>query len=244
MRIAELYASRQGEGLLTGTPSVFVRTSGCNLRCWFCDTPYTSWQPEGEDWSVEEILAEVERLNWGRFETCQGFGRLETCPTHAVITGGEPMLFAEMIPLCDSLAAAGWHITIETAGTLHLPVKCDLMSISPKLAGSTPSAQRAGKWSTRHERTRHQPEVIRRLTSEYDYQLKFVIDTPADLGEVQAWLDEFPHVRTDRVLLMPQGTDIESLSRIGEWLEPYCREQGFVFCPRRHIEWYGATRGT
>ena len=244
MRVAEIYASRQGEGLLTGTPSVFVRTSGCNLRCWFCDTPYTSWQPEGEDRSVEEILAEVERVKWDRFPTCPEQGRLETCPTHAVITGGEPMLFAEMIPLCDALAAAGWHITIETAGTLYLPVKCDLMSISPKLAGSTPSPERAGKWAERHEQSRHQPEVIRRLTNEYAYQLKFVIDAPPDLAEVAAWLAEFPHVRRERVLLMPQGTDLESLGRIGEWLQPHCREQGFVFCPRKHIEWYGATRGT
>src|ERR1700674_5253262 len=56
MKIAEIYQSRQGEGLLTGTPSVFIRTSGCNLRCWFCDTPFTSWQPEGEDLSVDEII--------------------------------------------------------------------------------------------------------------------------------------------------------------------------------------------
>jgi 7-carboxy-7-deazaguanine synthase len=164
--------------------------------------------------------------------------------THVVITGGEPMLFAELIPLCDALHAAGWHITIETAGTLYLPVRCDLLSLSPKLAGSTPSAQRAGKWAARHEQTRHQPEVIRRLTREHDYQLKFVIDTPADLAEVQAWLGEFPHVRQDRVLLMPQGTEVQSLGGIGQWLEPYCREHGFVFCPRKHIEWYGATRGT
>src|SRR5688572_13141518 len=101
MRVAEIYTSRQGEGLLTGTPSVFVRASGCNLRCWFCDTPYTSWEPEGEDWSVEEVLAEVEGQKWGRFTTCQetaSDGRLQTCPTHVVITGGEPMLFAELIP--------------------------------------------------------------------------------------------------------------------------------------------------
>ena len=60
MQIAEIYRSVQGEGLLTGVPSVFVRTSGCNLRCWFCDTPYTSWQPEGRDMSIDEIVAQVE----------------------------------------------------------------------------------------------------------------------------------------------------------------------------------------
>src|SRR3954471_24033812 len=69
--IAEIFSSLQGEGLLTGTPSVFVRASGCNLRCWFCDTPYASWQPEGEDWSVEEIVEEVDRLaSWGRLPAC------------------------------------------------------------------------------------------------------------------------------------------------------------------------------
>jgi 7-carboxy-7-deazaguanine synthase len=233
VRIAEIYASLQGEGLLTGTPSIFVRASGCNLRCWFCDTPYTSWEPEGEDWPVEEILAEVERL-----------GQSEGSIRHVVITGGEPMLFAEMLPLCAELGKRGMHITIETAGTLYLPVRCDLMSISPKLASSTPPAQRAGKWAARHERTRHQPEVVRRLMADYDYQLKFVIDSTADCDEVQAWLAEFPGARRDRVLLMPQGTESLHLEQIGRWLAPYCREHGYSFCPRRHIEWYGATRGT
>src|SRR5262245_8514702 len=126
MRIAEVYSSLQGEGLLTGTPSVFVRASGCNLRCWFCDTPYTSWEPEGEDWSVEAVVEEVERLaEWGRLPACRDNGRQDACPTgpagpagptrHVVITGGEPMLFAEMIPLCRRLRKLGFHITIETA---------------------------------------------------------------------------------------------------------------------------------
>jgi 7-carboxy-7-deazaguanine synthase len=239
LRIAEIYSSLQGEGLLTGTPSVFVRASGCNLRCWFCDTPYTSWESEGEDWSVDEIVAESARLGALLADKSLGLPR-----PHAVLTGGEPMLFAELIPLCDRLHAAGWHITIETAGTLYLPVRCDLMSISPKLASSTPPAERAGKWQSRHEIVRHQPDVIRRLIEDYDYQLKFVIDTPADCKLVQHWLAEFPQARRDRVLLMPQGTDVAGLAVIGEWLEPYCREQGFVFCPRKHIEWFGARRGT
>ena len=59
MRIAEVYKSVQGEGFLAGTESVFVRSSGCNLRCWYCDTPHASWTPEGEDLSVEEILARI-----------------------------------------------------------------------------------------------------------------------------------------------------------------------------------------
>jgi 7-carboxy-7-deazaguanine synthase len=143
---------------------------------------------------------------------------------HVVITGGEPMLFAEMMPLCRRLKEAGLHITIETAGTLDLPVECDLMSISPKLASSTPAPERAGKWAARHERTRHRPEVMRRLMQDYAYQLKFVVDSREDAREVNAWLEEFPSVDRDRVLLMPQGTDDATLAATAEWLEPYCRD--------------------
>jgi 7-carboxy-7-deazaguanine synthase len=140
MRIAEVFLSIQGEGLLTGTESVFVRASGCNLRCWYCDTPYTSWSPEGDDLSVEEILADIER------HKCK----------HVVLTGGEPMLFSELVPLSEELHRRGLHITVETAGTLHLPVRCDLMSISPKLSNSTPVGDPrdpSGAWAARRSGT-------------------------------------------------------------------------------------------
>ena len=228
MRIAELFRSKQGEGALTGTDSVFVRASGCNLRCWYCDTPYASWDPEGDDLAVEEIVGRVERFD------CK----------HVVITGGEPMLFAELIPLCESLRARGRHITIETAGTLYLPVACDLMSISPKTANSTPPKDRDPRWHARHQRNRHVPEVIRRLVDEYEYQFKFVIDRPADCEEVELYLDAFPQIDRDRVMLMPQGTVPTALAEKAAWLEPYCVEHGLRFCPRRQIEWFGLTRGT
>ncbi len=227
MRIAEIYKSVQGEGFLTGTDSAFVRTSGCNLRCWYCDTPYASWQPEGDDLAVHEILARVDQL----------------AASHVVVTGGEPMLFAELLPLTAALSERGRHITIETAGTLYLPVECDLMSISPKLAGSGPDA-RSPAWAVRHERTRHAPEVIRRLVEEFPYQFKFVVDTPDDCRQVEMYLDEFPEIDRRRVMLMPQGTDAEVLARCAEWLEPYCRAHGLHFCPRKHIEWFGLVRGT
>lgn len=228
MRIAEIYRSVQGEGLLTGVPSVFVRSSGCNLRCWFCDTPYTSWQPEGGDMSTDEIVAQVEEWD---------------CP-NVVVTGGEPMLWAELIPLCRRLHAIGRHITIETAGTLDLPVVCDLMSISPKFASSAPSAEKHAHWSRRHERERHRPEVIRRLVRDYEYQLKFVVDGPHDLEELNQYLAQFPEIAHDRVLLMPQGIEQMELERRALWLRPFCEAHGFVFCPRKHIEWYGPVRGT
>lgn len=228
MFIAEIYRSTQGEGLLTGIPSVFVRTSGCNLRCWYCDTPYASWDPEGQDLSIDEIVAQIE----------------EWSPRHVVLTGGEPMLLAELIPLCERLRQLGRHLTIETAGTLDLPVACDLMSISPKLARSVPSRGEHPHWNRRHERTRYRPRVIRRLIREYAYQLKFVIDCREEFGELEEYLAEFPEIDRGRVLLMPQGTDQVELDARAEWLRAYCLEHGYVFCPRKQIEWFGSVRGT
>ena len=228
MKIAEIYKSIQGEGLLTGVPSVFVRASGCNLRCWFCDTPYASWRPEGEDYAVDEIIAEVEEWE----------------VKHVVITGGEPMLFAEMIPLCRELRRRGRHITIETAGTLYLPAACDLMSISPKLASSTPDAERHAHWARRHERQRLQREVLIRLMDEYDYQLKFVIDRVDDVAEVEELLDSLPGVAAERVLLMPQGRTAEEVAERSLWLAELCSDRGWALCPRRQLEWFGPVRGT
>lgn len=227
MKISEIYDSVQGEGFLTGTPSIFVRTSGCNLRCGFCDTPYTSWSPEGEDLELDEILERVAPLD----------------ARHAVLTGGEPMLYAELVPLAAELRRRGMHVTIETAGTLDLPIECDLMSISPKLSNSTPSAERDARWHVRHEHARHVPEVIERLTRDYTFQMKFVVDRPDDCEEVERYLEEFPAIERNRVLLMPQGTDLAELASRAAWLEPYCHERGYGFCPRRHIEWYGFVRG-
>jgi 7-carboxy-7-deazaguanine synthase len=88
MLISEIFYSVQGEGSLVGVPSVFVRTSGCNLRCGWCDTPYASWKPEGVEMSVEEILAEVAKH-----------------PTrYVVVTGGEPMVAKEMRTLLAEAA--------------------------------------------------------------------------------------------------------------------------------------------
>ena len=228
MRIAEIFQSIQGEGLLTGTESVFIRASGCNLRCTFCDTPFTSWQPEGEDLALSQIL---HRAN--SFDT-----------SHVVLTGGEPMLFAESIPLSDALAEQQKHVTVETAGTLYLPVKCDLMSISPKLSNSTPPIARAPTWRERHDRSRHAPAVIRRLVAEYPYQVKFVVESIADCDEVERYLDEFPEIDRTRVLLMPEGTSAASLEDAARWLIPECERRKMQYCPRRHIELFGLTPGT
>ncbi len=229
MRIAEIYQSIQGEGFLAGTESVFVRVAGCNLRCWFCDTPHASHAPRGTDLSVDEVIQRVEQCT----------------ARHVVVTGGEPMLFAELLPLCDRLNAAAYHVTIETAGTLYLPVMCDLMSISPKLSNSTPRQPCEARWKQRHEQTRDAPRVVRRLAREHAYQIKFVVDQPGDLAEIDDYVSRFPELSRDRIMLMPQGIDAEPLNLIAAWLQPYCRQHGYHYCARRQIEWFGGVvRGT
>jgi 7-carboxy-7-deazaguanine synthase len=223
LRIAELFYSIQGEGALIGVPSVFVRTSGCNLRCSWCDTPYTSWRPEGVDLTLDQILNEV-RAHPAR---------------HVVVTGGEPMIQPEIVALTQRLRDARLHITIETAGTVFAPVVCDLMSISPKLANSTPSDP---AWSARHEQTRIQLEVLDELMSRYPYQLKFVIARPEDLDEMRELVAAFQDAR-DHVILMPEGTDRDTLAERGAWLAEICKEEGFRFSPRLHVELWGNQRG-
>ena len=224
LKIAELFYSVQGEGSLVGVPSVFIRTSGCNLRCAWCDTPYTSWSPEGADLSLDQILAEVQAYP----------------ARHVVVTGGEPMIAPEIIPLTERLRQLGLHITIETAGTVFKPVVCDLMSISPKLANSTPV--REEQWAAQHDRLRGDLRPLSQLLGRYEYQLKFVIEAPRDLEEVRALLAQLQAERS-RVVLMPEGTDRETLRERGVWLAEICKAEGFRYSPRLHIDLYGNRRG-
>jgi 7-carboxy-7-deazaguanine synthase len=229
MRIAEIFYSVQGEGSLAGVPSAFVRTTGCNLRCWFCDSGYTSWNPSGEDLDLDAI-----------------FTHLEAYPTkHVVVTGGEPLLAPEIEALCAGLRQRDYHITVETAATVFKPIECDLASLSPKLSSSTPHEREGGKYALQHERLRLRPAVIRAFIEHCgDYQLKFVIDRPADLDEVLAILKQLPELDRSRVLLMPQGITAEDLRQRSLWLVELCKEHGFRYCPRLHIDLFGNRRGT
>jgi 7-carboxy-7-deazaguanine synthase len=223
LKIAEVFYSLQGEGSLVGVPSVFIRTSGCNLRCAWCDTPYTSWQSEGTDQDLDQILSAVRSFPAAR---------------HVVVTGGEPMIAPEIIPLTGRLRSLGLHITVETAGTVFQPVECDLMSISPKLANSTPS----GAWSARHDKLRIQPPVLEELMARYPYQLKFVIEKLADLEEVWALVTVLGADR-ERVILMPEGVDRDQLRERSVWLAEVAKDEGVRFSPRLHVELYGNRRG-
>jgi len=228
MRIAELFYSIQGEGLLAGVPSAFIRTTGCPLRCVWCDSPHTSWQPEGQTWSLDALLAQVQ-----------------TWPTrYVVVTGGEPVVAAGIDELCLTLRQHGYHITVETAAVAFRPLACDLASLSPKLSNSTPHAREGGRYALQHEERRLRPEVIRAFMEHTAYQLKFVVEQPSDLREILALLEKLPPVDPQRVLLMPQGITSEQLQSRGPWLVELCKQHGFRYCPRLHIELYGNRRGT
>jgi len=229
MRIAEIFHSIQGEGLCTGVPSVFIRTSGCNLRCQWCDTPYASWKPEGPEMSVEQILRKVEEWN---------------C-SHVVLTGGEPMIAPDLPVLATALKKAGKHITIETAATVAPGgIVCDLASLSPKLSNSTPPPERDTAWSKKHESTRLQPAVLSEWIRKYAFQLKFVVSSELDLAEIKHLLSRLPPVPLHQILLMPEGIDAQSLATRSPWLVEICKREDFRFCPRLQIELFGHARGT
>ncbi len=226
MKISEIFYSVQGEGSLLGVPSVFVRTSGCNLRCRWCDTPYTSWHPEGNTLSMAEVVQSVREYG---------------C-THVVVTGGEPMIVPEMPAFTEALRAEGMHITIETAGTVDGPVGCDLMSISPKLSNSVPHDIENGQWAARHDRLRLQPDVLKRLVARYPYQLKFVVTAPEDLPEIEE-IVRVTGAPAPQVILMPEGIEPQVLAERSRWLVEICKQKGFRFSPRLHIDLWGQRRG-
>ena len=102
MKVNEIFYSIQGESSYAGWLCVFVRLTGCNLRCVYCDTRYA--YEEGQERTVEEVMAEVKR---------------HTCPL-VEITGGEPMLQEEVYPLMEGLLSEGVRVLLETNGSLDL----------------------------------------------------------------------------------------------------------------------------
>ena len=231
MLISEIFYSIQGEGELTGVPSVFVRSSGCNLRCAWCDTPYASWNPEGDLRTVPQILAEVQKHQAAR---------------HVVLTGGEPMVAKDIRLLAKEIKMLGHHITIETAATVAPEgIACDLASLSPKLLNSAPDAQEHGAWRKKHEATRWQPDVVRAWVDQYPYQFKFVVSRPEDIEELEHMLAALHReIPRHKVLLMPEATTLEKMRGRAGWLGELCKARGYRYAHRLHIELYGNKRGT
>lgn len=228
MRISEIFYSIQGEGRLAGVPSVFVRLAGCNLRCRWCDTPYALQSSQGDSMTIPEIIEKVLSFN------CR----------HIVVTGGEPMIAKGLCDLLEQLKSREKHITIETAGTKHQQIPCDLMSVSPKLSHSTPTEGPFAQYAESHEKTRLNIAALQNLMDSYDYQMKFVVNDKNDLAEIADLVNKLTGVETHRVMLMPEGRTKTELRRKNAEIAQLCLEQGFAFCSRLQIELWGNKKGT
>ena len=246
MRVNEIFYSLQGEGFLAGVPSVFIRLAGCPLRCRWCDTKYAQDAAAGNDRSVAEIVRAVKK--W----PCR----------HVVITGGEPMIDAELPKLTRELKAADKHITIETAGIAYIAdMPCDLMSISPKLSNSTPAVEDrrrksvigslaptpvvgAGRTDVAGQGfSGPDIAVLRELINNYDYQLKFVVDSQDDIAEIQETLARLGNVGAQKVMLMPQAATRDELLSKSPMVADLCKSTGFAFSQRLQVLLWNGRRG-
>jgi organic radical activating enzyme len=232
----EIFHSLQGEGVAAGRPSVFVRLSGCNLHCHWCDTPYT-WNFEGtphahrdapkHDRAANRLVRSVEEVA----AAIRGFG----C-RHLVFTGGEPLLQQPALTaLCDALGE-GFHVEVESNGTVPLipdfDRHVDQLNLSPKLSHSGNG-----------EAERLKPATLRTYARDPRAWFKFVVATEADVDEVGA-LAADQGIAADRILLMPEGTTSAGLKDRMAWLAPLCLARGYRLSDRLHIHLYGDTRGT
>lgn len=191
MNVMELYRSVQGEGLLMGVPTTFVRFFACNLRCSWCDTKYSWSVREGGWWSQRsplEIADEVSQLG----------------ARYVVLTGGEPTLQRELPELSQLLKTRGHHLTVETNTTIFPETMAhliDLWSLSPKLGS-------AGERYLRHP-------VIERFLQALrpdQQQWKFVVRDDQDEADLRALLERYPTFaeRHLPIVLQPEG-DVATL---------------------------------
>jgi len=225
MRVIEIFYSLQGEGFLAGVPSVFVRLAGCPLRCRWCDTQYAWDVGGGKYYSIERIADEAAKFN------CR----------HVVVTGGEPMVNEDLPQLLRELKAREKHITVETAGIEFIAdLACDLMSISPKLSNSVPADKLLAH---RHEQARFNLAELKTLVANYDYQLKFVVDSPEDLPEIEETLEQLGDVDKGKVMLMPQAKTRQELLEKSGMVAQLCRQFGYAFSQRLQVMLWNNQRG-
>ena len=236
MKVVETFISLQGEGKYVGTPSYFIRTNGCNLRCEWknkdnsitkCDTPYTSWNPEkGYELNIMEVLKELKENNI----------------KHVIITGGEPTIQHDVSSIAGMLTDSGYYVTIETNGTIyHKGLKNCFMSISPKTKCSNPKDKQSTAYQM-HTTNNHYLTTIRAYMNTNDYQIKFVyngLEDLVDIKEVQGILC----IPNNNIYLMPQGITVNQLREKGAELAQICIKNGYNYSQRLQIELYGNKRG-
>ena len=233
INISELFVSIQGEGKYLGHPSIFIRTSGCNLKCRWgqtkCDTPYTSWDPESNPVTIKRIIDNVKNLS-------QKYPEIN----ELILTGGEPMIQKNIHLLIDEIKMLNYFITLETNGTSAKHLNLDFISISPKLKSSTPVESNFEKM---HEEKRYNKEALLFWLDNYDCQLKFVVNVPEDELEILNLLSDLNYNSPDTIYLMPQGIDSKQLKENSKLCVDICLGHGWNVSPRAHIDIFGNIRG-
>jgi len=232
----EIFHSLQGEGISAGRPSVFVRLSGCNLACHWCDTPYT-WYFEGHTGHHRGGATFDRRSNSVTRDIAEVAAQIAAFDCrHIVLTGGEPLLQQPALAALCALLGPDYHIEIESNGTVALTEALSglvhQLNLSPKLlhSGNADSA-------------RINPAALSMYASDPRAWFKFVIAKPADASEVALLAADY-HLPADHILLMPEGTTPCALRERTAWLAPLCLANGWRFTDRLHIHLYGDTRGT
>lgn len=228
---SECFKSVQGEGKFMGIPSVFFRVSGCNLRCWFCDTPYTSHRPEVNKIGLQDAVKKILSYD------CE----------HVVITGGEPFIYRQQLKaLCGRLRQLKKHITIETNGTVYFDTRAHFISLSPKLIGSGPNDKQSGdKWKQMHDERRINDHAIKEFMAQTNYQFKFVVPTIKHeevIEEIKQLQYRF-NIPKNRIYLMPEGTTDEELKNSQSNTINACLENNWNYSDRIHVRLWGAKRG-
>jgi 7-carboxy-7-deazaguanine synthase len=231
MKINEIFYSIQGEGFLAGTPSIFIRVADCPLNCRWCDTKYAFEEADAKDYSIEQIIKKIQQWD------CR----------HIVITGGEPMInpdLSKRIELPDLVQAVkdlDKYITIETNGIAFIPeMPCDLMSISPKLSNTIPNDSETARF---HDESRLDLAILSVLLDEYDYQIKFVVDSEDDLPEIQETIEKIGNVNLHRVMLMPQAKTRVDFIQKAPMVAELCKKTGYAFSPRLQIVLWNTSKG-
>jgi 7-carboxy-7-deazaguanine synthase len=224
LRVSELFTSLQGEGASAGAPATFLRLGDCNLNCAYCDTR-SSW--DWEHYRRKEELSEHDVLEMARRIRASG-------PRRLVITGGEPLL---QQPTIDALLREldGFCIEIETNGTVPpvagLSCRVDQWNVSPKLSNSGI-----------RESMRLKLDALASFCATQRAWLKFVVSASAQLSEV-AHIVAVTGWPAERVILMPQASDVAQLEEQSRWVAEAALERGYRFSTRLHLMLWGNSRG-
>lgn len=234
----EIFRSIQGEGPKAGLPRTFIRLSGCNLHCVWCDTAYTwNWRDTPfEHESGKKFERETEAIKLTVEETASR--ALALASEGFVITGGEPLVQRAALSALIDLLKAGApdaFIEFETNGSIAPPqdlvARTDLFVVSPKLAHSGNAAAVALK-----------RDALSAFAALPSAVFKFVARTQEDVLMASTIAKEYG-VDARRVYIMPEGTDVETLAARATALTPAIEAQGFHLAERLHIAMFGSKRG-